>query len=80
MKTKLLAAAMAVGLSLVGLSPSASVTALNIDFGLQGGPPSSSFGAASGQVGVWNNITAFVMGSRKRGIDGVHGLCAGQGD
>ncbi len=61
----LFAAAMAIGLGAIGWSPSASATALNIDFGNQGPgvAPSSSFGAASGQVGVWNNITAFVTGA-----------------
>lgn len=34
-------------------------TSLNLDFGLSGGVPSSSFGAASGQMGNWNRITAF---------------------
>jgi hypothetical protein len=35
---------------------SALATPLNIDFGNQSPAPSASFGAASGQIGTWNNI------------------------
>ena len=76
LKKLLLTATMAVGLGVISWSPSASATALNIDFGSigPGVAPSSSFGAASGQVGVWNNITAFVTGA---GIVDITGAATG---
>src|SRR5579859_3206160 len=33
-------------------------SSINIDFGDQNPVPSSAFGAASGQAGVWNNVNS----------------------
>jgi hypothetical protein len=46
---------------IVSVASPALAVPLNIDFGAAGGGnyPSSTFGAASGQAGTWNNITAF---------------------
>ena len=51
-------------LLIVSVANPALAALVNIDFGAGfggngGNAPSSTFGAASGQTGAWNNITAF---------------------
>ena len=55
----LLVCAFALFLSSVGVAGNAWASSLNIDFAVGGtfsAPPASTYGAAAGQPGVWNNI------------------------
>jgi len=54
---------LSVALSFVAMTSGASATTLNIDFGNSHGTPAGSYGAASGQTGVWNNISSLGLTS-----------------
>ena len=41
------------------LSQTAMATPINIDFGNEHATPASSYGAAAGQSGIWNNVSTF---------------------
>lgn len=44
---------------LLAFSPSLFAQAINIDYGVDAGTPADTFGAASGQAGVWNSLSGF---------------------
>jgi len=58
-------------LLLAATSTGAHAQNLNIDFGAVTGTPASSFGAASGQAGVWNSIVNTGTTSGLLGLNGA---------